>query len=80
MKRLFANLIDNALRFGGGVTIRALSNGRLVEVMIDDEGPRHSGKRTRKHVQALLGPTSEPAALGFASRPRAQLLAPMAVT
>jgi signal transduction histidine kinase len=39
MKRLFANLIDNALRYGGGVTVRASVDQERLRVFIDDRGP-----------------------------------------
>ena len=39
MKRLFANLIDNAVRYGGRVEIRLSTGLRSVEVAIDDQGP-----------------------------------------
>ena len=40
LRRLFENLLDNALRYGGeaGATLRRLDEGR-VEVLIDDRGP-----------------------------------------
>jgi signal transduction histidine kinase len=39
MKRLFANLVENALRYGGGVTIRASNEPVLIRVLVEDEGP-----------------------------------------
>lgn len=39
MKRLFANLIDNAVRYGGEVKVRASSDQHMVQVIIEDEGP-----------------------------------------
>ncbi len=39
MKRLFANLIDNALRYGGGVTVRFSVDRERLRVFIDDRGP-----------------------------------------
>jgi C4-dicarboxylate-specific signal transduction histidine kinase len=39
MKRLFANLIDNAVRYGGEANVRALSDQQMVQVIIEDEGP-----------------------------------------
>ena len=39
MKRLFANLIDNAVRYGAVVKVRASSEPEIVQVVIDDEGP-----------------------------------------
>jgi signal transduction histidine kinase len=39
VKRLFANLIDNALRYGGDVTVRATSDRQMVQIVIEDQGP-----------------------------------------
>jgi len=39
LKRGFANLIDNAAKYGGGVAIRLRENGGDVAVEIDDDGP-----------------------------------------
>jgi signal transduction histidine kinase len=39
MKRLFANLIDNGLRFGGKVTVSASNAPETLQVFIDDRGP-----------------------------------------
>jgi len=39
MKRLFANLLDNAVRYGGEVKVRASSDQQMVQVIIEDEGP-----------------------------------------
>jgi signal transduction histidine kinase len=39
LKRMFANLIDNALRYGGCVEVRAEEGARQVEILIEDEGP-----------------------------------------
>ena len=39
MKRLFANLIDNALRYGGDVTVSASNDQASLRVFIDDRGP-----------------------------------------
>jgi signal transduction histidine kinase len=39
LKRGFANLIDNAAKYGGGVVIRLSENGGDVAVEIDDDGP-----------------------------------------
>jgi signal transduction histidine kinase len=39
MKRLFANLIDNALRYGGNVTVSASNDQGSLRVFIDDRGP-----------------------------------------
>ena len=39
MKRLFANLIDNALRYGGDVSVSASVDQERLQVFIDDTGP-----------------------------------------
>ena len=39
LKRGFANLIDNAAKYGGGVAIQLRENGGDVAVEIDDDGP-----------------------------------------
>jgi signal transduction histidine kinase len=39
MKRLFANLIDNALRYGGHVTVSASNDPESLQIYIDDRGP-----------------------------------------
>lgn len=39
LKRLFANLVDNAVRYGNRARVKAVSHQRSVEVMIDDQGP-----------------------------------------
>jgi signal transduction histidine kinase len=39
MKRLFANLLDNAIRYGDGAQVRAFSEAGQVRVEIDDDGP-----------------------------------------
>jgi signal transduction histidine kinase len=39
MKRLFANLIDNALRYGGDATVSASNDPEGLRVFIDDHGP-----------------------------------------
>ncbi|MDO7843279.1 sensor histidine kinase [Sphingomonas immobilis] len=39
LRRLFQNLIDNALRYGGEARITWYVSGRLVTVTIDDAGP-----------------------------------------
>ncbi len=39
MKRLFANLVDNAVRYGGAVRVRASSDRGNVRIDIDDDGP-----------------------------------------
>ena len=39
MKRLFANLIDNSMRYGGRAVIHLSAGPQKVEVAIDDEGP-----------------------------------------
>ena len=39
MKRLFANLIDNAVRYGRNVKVRALSEPKIVHVILEDDGP-----------------------------------------
>jgi signal transduction histidine kinase len=39
MKRLFGNLIDNALRYGGQVTVSASNDPESLRVFIDDRGP-----------------------------------------
>jgi signal transduction histidine kinase len=39
MKRLFANLIDNALRYGGDVKVSASNDCRGIHVFIEDNGP-----------------------------------------
>ena len=39
MKRLFANLIDNAVRYGGRAELRLSAGPQKVEVAIDDQGP-----------------------------------------
>lgn len=38
-KRCITNLVDNARRHGGRVTIRAERNGDAVEIVVDDNGP-----------------------------------------
>jgi signal transduction histidine kinase len=39
LKRLFANLIDNSVRYGGRAMIHLSAGPQKVEVAIDDEGP-----------------------------------------
>ena len=40
LRRLFTNLIENAIRYGGGsTTVRAAENGMHLSVTIDDDGP-----------------------------------------
>jgi signal transduction histidine kinase len=39
MKRLFANLIDNGLRYGGDVAVSARRDDACLRVFIDDRGP-----------------------------------------
>jgi len=39
MKRLFANLIDNALRYGGDVIVSAANDQERLRIFIDDRGP-----------------------------------------
>jgi signal transduction histidine kinase len=39
MKHLFGNLIDNALRYGGHVTVSASNDPQSLRVFIDDRGP-----------------------------------------
>ena len=39
MKRCVTNLIDNALRYAGHVSVRAGRRGDTVEITIDDDGP-----------------------------------------
>ncbi len=38
-RRILTNLIDNALRFGSRVWLRAVQVGEMVEVLIEDDGP-----------------------------------------
>jgi signal transduction histidine kinase len=46
MKRLFANLIDNALRYGGDVTVSASNDQQSLRVFIDDCGPGIPGSES----------------------------------
>jgi signal transduction histidine kinase len=39
MKRLFANLIDNAVRYGGRAELHLSAGPQKVEVVIEDQGP-----------------------------------------
>lgn len=39
LRRLFANLVDNAVRYGGGATIAWHVSGSSVAVCVDDDGP-----------------------------------------
>jgi two-component system osmolarity sensor histidine kinase EnvZ len=39
LKRCFANLIGNAMRYGKHVTVNAARRGNAVEVTVDDDGP-----------------------------------------
>ena len=39
LKRLFANLVDNAVRYGGGADVHASADQRKARVTIEDKGP-----------------------------------------
>ncbi len=39
LKRCFANLIGNAMRYGKHVTVSAARRGSVVEITVDDDGP-----------------------------------------
>jgi signal transduction histidine kinase len=39
LRRLFANLLDNAVKFGGGAHVRVFKEGDHAVVEIDDDGP-----------------------------------------
>jgi signal transduction histidine kinase len=39
IKRLFANLIENAVRYGSRARVRAASRDDAVEIVIEDDGP-----------------------------------------
>ena len=45
IRRAFTNLVDNALRHAGRVTVSAVSRGRAVLVHVDDDGPGISAER-----------------------------------
>jgi two-component system osmolarity sensor histidine kinase EnvZ len=39
LKRCFANLIGNAMRYGRHVMVNAARRGNAVEIIVDDDGP-----------------------------------------
>ena len=39
LRRAFANLMDNAIAYGGGFTVRLVSEPRHISVQVDDNGP-----------------------------------------
>ena len=39
LRRIFANLIDNALKYGGAAHLRLIVEGEWLKLTIDDEGP-----------------------------------------
>jgi signal transduction histidine kinase len=39
MKRAFANLVENALTYGGGASVTLQDTGAAIRVLIDDDGP-----------------------------------------
>jgi signal transduction histidine kinase len=39
MKRAFANLVDNALSYGGGASVTLQDTGAAIRVLVDDNGP-----------------------------------------
>jgi signal transduction histidine kinase len=39
LKRCLANVIDNAIKYGGRATVSMMVNPRSVDVIVDDEGP-----------------------------------------
>lgn len=39
LKRAFANLVDNALKYGHRARVSATANGRMITVAVDDDGP-----------------------------------------
>jgi signal transduction histidine kinase len=39
LKRMFGNLIDNALRYGGAVEVRIEDDARRLQILVEDEGP-----------------------------------------
>jgi two-component system osmolarity sensor histidine kinase EnvZ len=49
IRRVLANLLENARRHGGRITITALAEARAVVVLIDDDGPGIPDDR-REHV------------------------------
>ena len=39
LKRLFANLVDNAVRYGRSTVVRASADSHDLQVVVEDEGP-----------------------------------------
>lgn len=44
LQRLFSNLVDNAIKYGGAATVRVRRQGQMAEVQIDDPGPGLRGE------------------------------------
>lgn len=39
LRRMLANLVDNAVRYGGGATLSARQEGQVIIVSVEDDGP-----------------------------------------
>jgi signal transduction histidine kinase len=39
LRRLFSNLIDNAVRYGGQARVKAVASDRAVDILVEDDGP-----------------------------------------
>ena len=72
LRRLFANLTDNAMRFGTRCEITLARCGEHLRVTVDDDGPGIPARRARGCARALLpaGALAQPGHRRQRSRPR----------
>ena len=54
LKRLFANLVENAVRYGVRAELQWRINGRWAEVIVDDEGPGFDAENSESLFQPFV--------------------------
>ena len=55
-RRCLANLVGNARRYGKHIWVTAIAVRDGFDVTVDDDGPGHSRRATRKRLPAVLSP------------------------